>query len=268
MGFYGHITNIQKTSMTFDKIYSNRTAMDAGVNSDGVYAGRYVLVEYNNPLDPTLLAGVVQFDGMLYPIPPARDPSSWKDDDKDPTSPTSYLVKLDPLQVKSDIEADVADGFIKPGITVVCPVDFNLVIVQTEEGDKKVSAMSRKQYFKTSGSVTTKMSYNLLYNYKDQCFQMDESNTREEKTGCSYLEINYSSITTDSEAADANYLINFNIDISNYNNARGYDSTVWQKTYADGKPKYVMIAELNSVVPILDVAADAPTLDPIMPHFD
>jgi hypothetical protein len=29
-----------------------------------------------------------------------------------------------------------------------------------------------------------------------------------------------------------------------------------------------MIAELNSVVPILDVSADAPTLAPIMPHFD
>ena len=269
MGFYGHITNIQKTSMTFDKIYSNRTAMDAGVNSDGVYAGRYVLIEYSNPLDSTLLTGVVQFDGMLYPVPPARDPSSWNENDKDPTSPTSYLVKLDPLQVKSDIAADVADGFVKPGIAVVCPIDFNLVIVQTEDGDKKVSAMAtRKQYFRTSGSTTTKMSYNLLYNYKDQCFQMDDSNTREEKTGCSYLEINYSSITTDSEAADANYLINFNIDIGNYNNARGYDSTVWQKTYADGRPKYVMIAELNSVVPILDVAADAPTMAPVMPHFD
>ena len=46
MGFYGHISNIQKTSMTFDRIYSNRTAMDKAVAGDGVYAGRYVLVEY------------------------------------------------------------------------------------------------------------------------------------------------------------------------------------------------------------------------------
>jgi hypothetical protein len=82
------------------------------------------------------------------------------------------------------------------------------------------------------------------------------------------LEINYSSIATDADAADANYLLNFNLDVNNYNAARGYDSTVWQKTYASGKPKYVMIAELNSVVPILDVSADAPTLAPVMPHFD
>ena len=29
-----------------------------------------------------------------------------------------------------------------------------------------------------------------------------------------------------------------------------------------------MIAELNSVVPTFDLAADPPTMTPIMPHFD
>jgi hypothetical protein len=29
-----------------------------------------------------------------------------------------------------------------------------------------------------------------------------------------------------------------------------------------------MIAELNSVVPTFDVSADAPTMDPLIPHFD
>jgi hypothetical protein len=29
-----------------------------------------------------------------------------------------------------------------------------------------------------------------------------------------------------------------------------------------------MIAELNTVVPTFDVAADAPTMNPIVPHFD
>ena len=41
MGFYGHITNVQKTTMTFDRTYSSRTAMDAAASNDGVYAGRY-----------------------------------------------------------------------------------------------------------------------------------------------------------------------------------------------------------------------------------
>ena len=53
MGFYGNISNVNKTNMTFDKIYSNRKSMDESCALDGVYAGRYVLVEYEQyyPLD-------------------------------------------------------------------------------------------------------------------------------------------------------------------------------------------------------------------------
>ena len=34
---------------------------------------------------------------------------------------------------------------------------------------------------------------------------------------------------------------------------RGWDSTVWQKVYENGEEKYVMIAELNTVVPTFDI---------------
>jgi hypothetical protein len=47
MGFYGNITNVNKTSLTFDKIYSNRKAMDEAASSDGIYVGRFVLIDYN-----------------------------------------------------------------------------------------------------------------------------------------------------------------------------------------------------------------------------
>lgn len=65
-----------------------------------------------------------------------------------------------------------------------------------------------------------------------------------------------------------NYVKNYNIDINVYGAGRGYDSTVWQKTYVNNIEKYVMIAELNSVVPTFDVSADAPTTEPMVPHFD
>jgi len=65
----------------------------------------------------------------------------------------------------------------------------------------------------------------------------------------------------------SSYLANFNIDISYYNTSRGYDSTVWQKVYSNGIEKYVMIAELNTVVPTFGVTADAPSMLPIAPHF-
>ena len=261
MGFYGHISNIQKTSMTFDRIYSNRTAMDKAVAGDGVYAGRYVLVEYNSPLDITLLAGVVSFDGMLYSPPPQK--TDWVAD-----NPDTYLVKLVPLKTGPDLSENIMNGHIKSGIIAVCSSDFNLGIVQNEAGEKHIATAAQTQFFKILDSDTTKMSYNLLYNYKDQRFELDVGSTKETKTGCSYIEVSYSSITTDTDSADANYSINFNIDLETYKTPRGYDSTVWQKTYADGRPKYVMIAELNSVVPVIDVTADAPTLAPVMPHFD
>lgn len=49
MGFYGNITNTSKTIFTFDKIYSNRLQMDNSCTSDGIFLGRYVLVEYGLP---------------------------------------------------------------------------------------------------------------------------------------------------------------------------------------------------------------------------
>lgn len=67
-----------------------------------------------------------------------------------------------------------------------------------------------------------------------------------------------------------NYYYNFAQDRNRYGNTigRGWDSTVWQKTYVDETEQYAMIAELNSVVPTFNITTDAPTLAPIAPHFD
>ena len=48
MGFYGNITNTSRTQFQFDKIYPNRYEMDRNAQTDGVYLGRYVLIEYDN----------------------------------------------------------------------------------------------------------------------------------------------------------------------------------------------------------------------------
>lgn len=68
--------------------------------------------------------------------------------------------------------------------------------------------------------------------------------------------------------SESNYTQNYNIDINTYGEGRGYDSTVWQKIYHQGQEKFVMIAELNTVVPTFDISADAPSMAPILPHFD
>ena len=48
MGFYGNITNTSKTQFQFDRIYSSRSAMENKMYTDNIYAGRYVLVEYDS----------------------------------------------------------------------------------------------------------------------------------------------------------------------------------------------------------------------------
>ena len=66
MGFYG---NIAKTSLTFDKIYANRYEMDQAVQSpegDGIYVGRFVLVDYNKGIPANNYARVYQLGYSGY----------------------------------------------------------------------------------------------------------------------------------------------------------------------------------------------------------
>lgn len=75
-------------------------------------------------------------------------------------------------------------------------------------------------------------------------------------------------MTVSSDSYGDTYNANFNIDKKNYGTQRGYDSTVWVKTYQQNRDTYVMVAELNTMVPIFDVGADAPTAVPRVPHYD
>ena len=74
-GFYGDNIIASMSAMTdfnFDKIYSNRFEMDSNSKTDGVYQGRYVLVEYSQKFDiipfqihkPKM--GEEQEDGKIY----------------------------------------------------------------------------------------------------------------------------------------------------------------------------------------------------------
>ena len=50
MGFYGNITNTSKTQFQFDKTFPNRTVMDRFIDNDGIFIGRFVLIEYDKQL--------------------------------------------------------------------------------------------------------------------------------------------------------------------------------------------------------------------------
>ena len=48
MGFYGNITNTARTQFHFDLVYPTKYKMVQQCAKDGVYVGRYVLVDYDS----------------------------------------------------------------------------------------------------------------------------------------------------------------------------------------------------------------------------
>lgn len=61
MGFYGNKTSAIKSQFTFDKIYSNRAAMEDNCLTDNVYIGRFILVDYNSD-------GEISVDNNIRPV--------------------------------------------------------------------------------------------------------------------------------------------------------------------------------------------------------
>lgn len=204
MGFYGNMTNSVKTNMTFDRKYSSRKAMDEAVSGDGVYAGRYVLVEYGLDWTSSVVSDVYN------------------------NTDVNKISKF--YKYANDNSAIYTD--------TSCRVKY----IKAEDGQVFYIAGKR------SGSKTE--DCHELWIYKDSKYNLITEKMLD-------------------KTADANYVTNFNIDKEIYGAGRGYDSTVWTKTYGtDGVPRYVMIAELNAIIPTFTLTVDAPSDKPNAPYFD
>jgi hypothetical protein len=46
LSIYGNVKRIGSSTFQFDRVYNNRVEMDSNISTDGVYTGRYVLIEY------------------------------------------------------------------------------------------------------------------------------------------------------------------------------------------------------------------------------
>ena len=202
MGFYGNITNTSRTQFQFDRIYSSRMEMDTNKFRDGIYAGRYVLVEYDQATNLQLdtFLRVYFYGNQAY---------------------TSQNFEANTLVTVGDMKK--------------------------RENPYVYAAPINKDPFK--GLTPTECVFYIWV----------EEPGQDEFDSAKFDHVIESS---------SNYTINYNLDTKHYGEGRGYDSTVWQKMYIDNTEKYVMIAELNTVVPTFEVSADAPTMNPITPHFD
>ena len=196
MGFYGNITNTSKTQFQFDRIYSSRSAMENKMYTDNIYAGRYVLVEYDSTPELGAFSRVYIKGSYAYKAP-----------NTSATIITRAEVDIGTIvYTASDLKEDAA----------LVPTECTFYVCTTDRIEGSTEPALWKEVIESTNS----------------------------------------------------YTINYNIDTAAYGPSRGYDSTVWQKAYIDGLEKYVQIAELNSVIPTFDIAADAPTMEPITPHFD
>lgn len=85
MGFYGNITNTSKTQFQFDRIYPNRATMESTMLVDGIYAGRYVLIEYDSDLKRSLdtFLRVYFFGNVAYTTPKVQPESQLNKSDLD-----------------------------------------------------------------------------------------------------------------------------------------------------------------------------------------
>lgn len=216
MGFYGNITNTSNTTFVFDKIYPNRLSMDANVNNDGIFIGRYVLVEYQNT--------------AAYPVIYIKGSKFYSSPNCEAVTQIKFLTGT--RADNTDVDKDgYFDGVYENEIVQN--------YVNLKQNGNNIT-FDKIEYYKCTGGVGGFATF--------------------EKT---------------TPANQSDYIKNFGIDEMHYSNEKsfkGYDSTVWTKTSVESAgrliTKYVQIADLNSVVPTFDIAADAPTMVPITPHFD
>ena len=221
MGFYGNITNTAKTNFVFDKIYPNRTEMEKECSKDGVFIGRYVLVDYNEGFIDVL--GYTQlYKHKTYDWFYTESSLNW-----------SYRAKYKnlPYYIRDD--------------------ENNYIINPEKDNSENIGYIFQDE-------VIYIIEDNRYIFYK--CIGEEDSINHFAK---------FEKLEDNSQLIDS-YYQNYINDRNTYGEqiGRGWDSTAWQKVYVDNKEKYVMVAELNSVVPTFGITVDSPTVKPIAPHFD
>lgn len=269
MGFYGNITNTTRTQFSFDATYPSRYEMDTQVANDGVYVGRYVLVEYDKDIKGSL-SGIPQVykittDGLNkdFALSISADFIVGEKEDEEGNTVNPTIIRCITNQDREDIangKLKYTDNLIEQGTVLRVPGElnddgkpiYNLVANSGTHNDPKDSLSD--EYWVATGNeqfVITMMT--------------EDEQGRPVKQYTTFTGALWESLGNSSQDS---FTLNFTRDKQYYKTSRGYDSTVWQKVLDKGYEKYVMVAELNTIVPTFDITADAPTIVPLRPHFD
>jgi hypothetical protein len=228
VSFYGNITNTARTTFSFDKFYANRYEMDLRAGLDKIMIGRYVLVEYDNSTNRDYFLSL--FKSYVPEEKSTEEEEEDKDTEQEDEEEEEKELKIGFYTSKNaEIDTRVKLGNIISGITVT----KNLIIIIPPSQNSVDEILENDEFWLCTG---------------------------EDEEGYAAFEF--------ISKSDKDYLLNYGIDTAFYGNGRGYDSTVWQKVFSNGSERYVKVAELNTITPIFDLAADAPTTVPLTPHLD
>lgn len=269
MGFYGNITNTTRTQFSFDATYPSRYEMDTQVANDGVYVGRYVLVEYDKDIKGSL-SGIPQVykittDGLNkdFALSISADFIVGEKEGEEGNKVNPTIIRCITEQDRKDIadgKLKYTDNLIEQGTVLRVPGELNddgkpiYNLVANSGTHKNPKDSLSDEYWVATGNeqfVITMMT--------------EDEQGRPVKQYTTFTGALWESL---GDSSQDSFTLNFTRDKQYYKTSRGYDSTVWQKVLDKGYEKYVMVAELNTIVPTFDITADAPTIVPLRPHFD
>lgn len=252
MGFYGNITDRSRTHFQFDKIFANRKTMDELVELglDGIFAGRFVLVKYDPEskfFEGDVLLGYYR-EGVMYQDSSYSIPYTFTTFTK-VTNPVStnwnqyyyfngnYYFRL-PSQDFYD--AAMADRYYTADNNSSSAVALNQLVRIYGTNN-----LPTQTYYRCTGTA-------------------NGSSSAAAGETATWEIISY-------DYGETDYLRNYNIDKVTYGNdfdVRGYDATVWQKIYSEGKGKFILIAFLNGVMPAFELYPSPPAILPQVPYID
>ncbi len=211
--FYANLPNTSRNQFQFDKVYPNRMTMDTSAQTDEVFVGRYVLVEYDTKITQSFRIRAYRNDEDFQTTHYLYTSSSNFSSNTIVRYTSSTDLFIDPTR-----PYNISQGIYRGIIVYVIEEDQSLTFYQCSGRQGQYALFQPIGY-----------DSNYIYNFLQ----------------------------------DKNYAANSNLDFG-----KGWDSTVWLKVFVEGQSKYIMIAELNVSLPLLNLSIDAPSISPVPPHFD
>lgn len=236
MSLYGNIAST--APFQFDRIFGSRSEMDQigtpedKFVDDGIYAGRYVLVKYDTKLENAIPVAMLSNDDL----------------DRIGELVAGKEVASDIFKLFQGTEA-IKAGSIDPRL-----IPNQIYAAHFASSDAVLEAKLNRYFF-----------FEFTGEYEDQTsiaqFKFIQEGKENDENKSKYL-----------------YPIHYAQDRANYEtidqqaSSKGYDGTIWMKTYVEDnskyKEKYIYIGSLNASMPALKVTPEAPEGGFRLPHLN